>query len=144
MGAGSFNPAHPCEMSKHLGSGLSAYADNGCGHVSSAFPGCAVERSPGEGSLASLPSRVRPESHRVGPRSVLAYGLYFLTRILSVCRFGSMVAYARPDLPVLSYPIYVRLVWVPAHQSSDPSHGYPDDPVSDTGPHTPSGCPAHT
>lgn len=78
MGAGSFNPAHPCEMSDHLDSGLSAYADNGCGHVSSAFPGCAVERSPGESSLASLPSRVRSESHRVGSRSVLAYGLYSL------------------------------------------------------------------
>ena len=27
------NHAYPCEMSKHLDSGLSAYTDNGCGHV---------------------------------------------------------------------------------------------------------------
>lgn len=27
------NHAHPCEMSDHLDSGLSAYTDNGCGHV---------------------------------------------------------------------------------------------------------------
>ena len=138
------NHAHPCEMSDHLDSGLSAYTDNRCGHVFLRVSRLRRRTPTWRGLARSLPSRVRSESHRVGPRSVLAYGLYFLTRILSVCRFGSMVAYARPDLPVLSYPIYVRLVWVPAHQSSDPIHEYPGGLISDTGPHTPSGYPTHT
>ena len=30
----ALNHTRPCEMSDHLGSGLSAYTDNGCGHVS--------------------------------------------------------------------------------------------------------------
>ena len=138
------NQAHPCEMSDHLDSGLSAYTDNGCGHVFLRVSRLRRRTLTWRGLARSLPSRVRSESRRVGPRSVLAYGLYFLTRLLLFCRFSYALAYTRPDFSVLAYPIYIRLVWVPAHQSSDPNHEYPGGLISDTGPHKPYGCPAHT
>ena len=134
------NHAHPCEMSDHLDSGLSAYTDNGCGHVflrvsrlrRRTLTWRGLTRFPPIPCSVGVPSGWSPKCSRVR-------ALFSLMPIISLLlQLRARLHTCKPPCSWLPH-IFFRLL-----QNSDPSRGYPDDPASGKDPHTPSGCHAHT
>ena len=133
------NHAHPCEMSDHLDSGLSAYTDNGCGHVflrvsrlrRRTLTWRGLARFPPIPCSVGVPSGWSPKCSRVR-------ALFSLMPIISLLlQLRARLHTCKPPCSWLPH-IFFRLL-----QNSDPSRGYPDGPASGKDPHTPSCCPAH-